>query len=262
MSAGGDDREGPAAVTSGAPKGATRHAHIVGDIRSRIVDGSWPPGFQLPVETDLAERYGVSRMTMNKALAQLAREGFLIRRKRSGTQVAQPRAQSVVMAIADIRDEVRTSGRDHGFRLIERRMRPGTQEDALLLGDAVGSADVLWLEGLHLADDRPFCLETRIINPSVAEGAAEQDFAALAPGAWLLDTIPWTVASHRVRAVNASAADARLLELAVGEACLEIVRRTHVASDWVTGVRLLYPGSGHQLVANFGPQPGDAPPRG
>ncbi len=103
-------------------------------------------------------------MTMNKALGQLAREGFLVRRKKSGTQVAQPRAESAVVAIADIRDEVRRSGRAYRFHLIARRMRPGREEDALLLG-APGTGEVLWLQGLHLADDRPFCLETRLINP-------------------------------------------------------------------------------------------------
>lgn len=243
-------------------KGGTRHDHIVEDIRSLIVDGRWPPGSQLPVETELAERYGVSRMTMNKALGQLARDGFLVRRKKSGTQVAQPRAESAVVAIADIRDEVRRSGRAYRFHLLARRARPGREEDALLLGEAPGSGEILWLEGLHLADDHPFCLETRLINPAVAEGAKAQDFTELAPGGWLLQAVPWSVASHRVRAVNATAAEAKLLELAVGEACLEIVRRTQAAGEWVTGVRLLYPGSEHQLVANFGPEAGGGPGRG
>lgn len=247
--------------TLAASKGPTRHNHIVEDIRLLIVGGSWPQGFQLPIETDLAERYGVSRMTMNKALGQLAREGYLVRRKKSGTHVAQPRAESAVMAIADIRDEVRKSGRAYRFKLMDRRLRPGRPDDAQLLGEPLGSAEVLWLQGLHFADERPFCLETRLINPSIAEGATAQDFAELPPGAWLVQAVPWSVASHRVRAVNASVSDARALKLAVGEACLEIVRRTTVAGDWVTGVRLLYPGSDHQLVAHFSPEAGAAPSR-
>ncbi len=56
--------------------------------------------------------------------------------------------------------------------------------------------------------------------------------------------------------MNATVTEAKMLELAVGEACLEIVRRTQAAGEWVTGVRLLYPGSEHQLVANFGPDAG------
>ncbi|KQT68965.1 MULTISPECIES: UTRA domain-containing protein [unclassified Aureimonas] len=237
-----------------ARSGTTRHARIVGDIRARIVEGRWPSGFKLPVETELAESYGVSRMTMNKALAQLAREGFLIRRKKIGTQVAQPRAQSVVMAIADIGDEVRASGRQHRFALREHVSRPASGEDVGLLGEVVEGAPIVRLEGLHLADGAPFCLERRLINPAVAAEAASQDFTDLAPGAWLFKTVPWSVASHRVRAVNATVGEARILDVAVSEACLEIVRCTHVSNDWVTWVRLLYPGSGHQLVARFGPQ--------
>ena len=237
-----------------AAQGGTRHAHIVGAIRSLIVDGKWPPGFQLPIETDLAEQYGVSRMTMNKALAQLAREGFLVRRKKSGTQVAQPRAESVVMTIANIGDEVRSSGRRYRYHLLGRRTRRITKADAVLLGPGAEPGDAMWLEGLHFANDRPFCLEIRLINPLAAPSAASMDFTELAPGAWLLDAVPWSVASHRLRAVNASAADAKALELATGEACLEIVRRTHAGGHWVTGVRLLYPGSDYQLVADFSPQ--------
>ena len=243
-----------------AGKGETHHAHIVGAVRLLIVDGTWPPGFQLPIETDLAEQYGVSRMTMNKALAELAREGFLVRRKKSGTHVAQPRAESVVMAIADIGDEVRLSGRSYRFRLLQRRTRHSTKADALLLGEGTECQQVLWLEGIHLANDRPFCHETRLINPSTAPGALAEDFADLAPGAWLLEAVPWSVASHRVRAVNANAADAKALELKTGKACLEIVRGTHVADEWVTWVRLLYPGTDHQLVANFSPDTGDGFP--
>ncbi|MDX7951557.1 UTRA domain-containing protein [Lichenihabitans sp. Uapishka_5] len=260
MNTGTPKGSGPAPHrTTTASKGATRHNHIIEEIRLLIVGGRWPPGFQLPIETELADQYGVSRMTMNKALGQLARDGYLVRRKKSGTQVAQPRAESVVMAIADIRDEVLGSGRAYRFTLIERRLRPGRPDDAQLVGAAIGGTEVLWLEGLHLADDRPFCLETRLINPATADGAAGQDFSTLAPGAWLLHAVPWSVASHRVRAVNAGASDAKLLELAVGEACLEIVRRTTVATEWVTGVRLLYPGSDHQLVANFSPEAGPGP---
>ncbi len=243
-------------MTDISPKIATRHDHIIGDIRTRIIEGQWAPGFQLPIETDLAAQYGVSRMTMNKVLTQLTREGFLLRRKKMGTRVAQPRAQSAVMAIADIRDEVEASGHAYRFVLHARDLRAATDEDTLRIG--AEDQQVLWLEGLHMADDAPFCLESRLVNPPMAPGVLEQDFGIRAPGAWLLHTIPWSTVRHRIRAIPVTAPDAKLLRIAPGDAGLEVVRSTQVGGTWVTWVRLLYPGADHQLIAEFAPRAVDS----
>ncbi len=63
----------------------------------------------------------------------------------------------------------------------------------------------------------------------------DQDFSTTPPGSWLLRQVPWSEASHRIRALNAGAALAEQLALREGDACLEIVRRTRTAEGWVTG---------------------------
>jgi GntR family histidine utilization transcriptional repressor len=100
------------------------HARITEDMRQNILKGDWQPGRPLPRETDLAEAYGVSRMTMNKVLTKLSKEGLLVRRKRSGTFVAQPRAQSAVMEINDIAQEVAALGMSYEWRRLETQQRP------------------------------------------------------------------------------------------------------------------------------------------
>ncbi|MCA1338067.1 UTRA domain-containing protein [Pseudooceanicola marinus] len=231
----------------------TLHSRILDEISRKIIDGSWPPGHQLPKETELAAQYGVSRMTMNKVLTQLAQEGYVIRRKRTGTVVAQPRAQAAVLAINNIQDEVAALGRSYRWHLLSADTRPGTAQDQRLLDLDAGeaTADTLFLQGLHYSNDDPFCLETRAINLAVVPDAATMDFATEVPGSWLLQTMPWTNARHHVRAVNVSGRDATALNLPVGAACLEILRKTQIEGDWVTYVRLLYPGEAHQLVAEF-----------
>lgn len=233
----------------------THHARITEELRRNIIDGDWPPGHQLAKETELAGTYGVSRMTMNKALTQLTAEGFLVRRKRSGTFVAHPRAQSAVMEIGDIEREATAQGLRHDWRLTHSARRPASETEAGLLDlpDDSAGRGLLIVEGLHLAQGAPFCLETRAIDPQVVPAAGDQDFAVLAPGQWLLGSMPWSAATHRVRAVNAGSADARKLALPIGTACLEILRKTRIERDWVTHVRLLYPGEAHQLFAEFAP---------
>ncbi|GHG86281.1 UTRA domain-containing protein [Pseudodonghicola xiamenensis] len=233
----------------------THHARILEDLRQKIVEGVWQPGYHLAKETELAESYGVSRMTMNKVLTQLAQEGFLIRRKRRGTFVAQPRAQSAVMEINDIEEEVQALGLPYDWKLLQCETRTVSELErrSLDVPSSEDIANVLYIQGLHLARQEPFCLETRIINLNVVTAAQGEDFSRQSPGIWLLKSMPWSKASHKVRAINASGRDAKLLELPVGGAGLEILRKTKVGQDWVTYVRLLYPGEMHQLVAEFEP---------
>lgn len=234
----------------------TRHAQILDEIRARIVHGDWPPGHQLAKETELARQYGVSRMTMNKALTQLAQEGFVIRKKRSGTVVAEARTQSAVLEINIVADEVAALGKRYGWRLLNMATRKLAPADLHHLGVRRKSLpeQAIVLQGVHYADDEPFCLETRAINLTSAPDAASVDFAVEVPGSWLLRSLPWTTARHSVRAINVSGEDAKLLDHAVGTACLEILRKTVIGENWVTYARLVYPGDAYQLTAEFGPK--------
>lgn len=60
---------------------------IAVEIHQRISDGEWRAGDRIPPEIALAEEYQVSRMTMRKALGQLAEEGILDRKPGNGTFV-------------------------------------------------------------------------------------------------------------------------------------------------------------------------------
>lgn len=241
-------------------KARSLHETLLTKFHGFIVSQDWPPGFQLPFETDLAEAHGVSRMTMNKVLTQLTREGYLVRRRKLGTFVAQPRAQSAVMEITDVEAEVRELGLEWRFRLMTRALRPALEAEIREARITDAKAPVLALRGLHFAGDVPFCLEERIINPAAAPTALDQDFCHEAPGHWLRQEIPWTSAENRIRAVNASEALARDLQLPAGKACLELTRRTELAGQWVTLVRQSYPGERHQLMAQFEPRAEDSRP--
>ena len=232
------------------------HARITEDMRQNILKGDWEPGRPLPRETDLAEAYRVSRMTMNKVLTQLSKEGLLVRRKRSGTFVAQPRAQSAVMEINDIAQEVAALGMSYEWRPFEVQLRVMSDSKLRLLelGAEAAAHKVFFVNGLHLAQGEPFCLETRAINATIVPAALAEDFKITVPGQWLLKSMPFSTASHRIRAVNSAGRDAKALGLPVGAACLEVLRKTKIEQNWVTHVRLLYPGEAHQLVAEFAPR--------
>ncbi|PSK63072.1 HTH-type transcriptional repressor YvoA [Micromonospora sp. MH33] len=70
---------------------ATKYDRIAADLRQRIKSGSLKPGERMPAETSLRDTYGVSLVTMRRALDQLAAEGLIEKRHGQGTFVRIPR---------------------------------------------------------------------------------------------------------------------------------------------------------------------------
>lgn len=216
------------------------------------MSGDWPPGHRLPFEVDLAAQYGCSRMTVNKVMAQLVRSGLIERRKKSGSFVAQPKAQSAVLEIHDIKDEVQSLKLAYGYALISRTIRRANAEEMRRL-DLSEVTDVVDITCLHSAGHEPFCLEKRLINLAMVPQAADFDFVAIAPGPWLLAEVPWTSAQHSIQAISADKDAMKLLKLPSQEACLVIERQTWGQGGPVTNVRLTYPGNRHVVTAQFKP---------
>ncbi|MBJ7412109.1 MAG: histidine utilization repressor [Phenylobacterium sp.] len=232
---------------------ASLHRRIRADISERILSGAWPPGHRVPAEHELMAEYGCSRMTVNKALAPLAEQGLIVRRRKAGSFVARPRIHSVVLDIPDIAAEVSTRGEPYGYELLSRTVRIATAQEAAELG-LDGPAQVLALRCLHRASGRPFALEERLINLDAAPEAADADFAATPPGGWLLGHVPWTEAEHRISAANVQKPVAATLGIAPTAACLVLERRTWRGDDRITHVRLTFPGEAYDLVARFAPR--------
>ena len=61
------------------------YRQVLNHIQSDIQKGILKDGSKLPPEPELAELYGVSRVTIRKTLAQLVHEGLVERRKGKGT---------------------------------------------------------------------------------------------------------------------------------------------------------------------------------
>jgi len=233
----------------------TLHQRIRGQIEDLIRSGAWAPGRKVPSEAELMAQFDCSRMTVNKAMSALAEAGLIVRRRRAGSFVARPRVHSTVLDIPDIQAEVVARGETYRFELLERKRRKARAGDAEETALAAGG-ELLVLRGLHIAGDRPFALEDRLIGLAAVPQAAELDFVEESPGAWLLHHVPWTEAENRIAAVGAGTEEARLLALDAGAALLAVERRTWRAGEPVTWVRQLFPGEAYDLVARFGPARG------
>jgi GntR family histidine utilization transcriptional repressor len=222
-----------------------------------IMSGGWPPGTRIPSEEQLTEAFRCSRMTVNRALSELAKERLIVRRRKRGSFVATPSSEQSVLEIRNISAEIQGLGQTYRYQLLHRRQRGVTRAEAACLSLKPRDA-VVDVACCHSADGVPMQLEYRLISLAAVPEAAEEPFATEPPGAWLLRRIPWSEAEHEIMAEPASAAEAQRLEIAVGSACLIINRRTWRNGEIVTAVRLVHPGHRRKLVARFMP---DAPAR-
>lgn len=230
------------------------HQRIHNDIQQLILTGTWQPGHRIPIERELMEQYNCSRMTVSKVLTQLANARMIERRRKGGSFVSRPHSQSAVLTIPDIKTEVAALGLTYRFEILHKARRKSSSAERELLG-VERSVPMLEIECLHLAGERPFCFEQRLVNLEAVPEAAKETFEETAPGAWLLQRVPWTLAEHRIRATGADAHAAKLLGIARGDAVLSIERTTRSAqSTAITFVRLTYPGDQHELVATFSPE--------
>jgi GntR family histidine utilization transcriptional repressor len=228
----------------------TLYKQIRLDIERRILAGEWPPGHRIPFERQLMARYGCSRMTVSKALSELAQGDLIERRRRAGTFVRRPKFLSAVLQIADIRAEITALGRSYGYELIKGSRRVANAADRARLR-VRKTGKVIAIACRHSADDVPFAIEDRLIDLDAVPEAAIADFAAEPPGSWLLHHVPWTEAEHAISAIVADDQTAAALDIAIGAPCLVVERHTWRSARTLTAVRLIYPGESHKLIARF-----------
>jgi len=221
-------------------------------IAGPIVEGRWQPGARIPSEMELTERFGVSRMTVGKAIQSLAADGLVQRRRKVGTVVAERAQERPVFEIWDIADLVARSGGTYAYRLLECRKLAGDPERRELLGVS-SRTPTLWMRSLHLCNDEPFQLEERLVNIEAAPGITCHPLETEGPGRWLLARVPWTEAEHKISAQEAPPEVAAELRLRARTACLVVDRRTWNGTAPVTYARMWHPGSRHNLVGHFGP---------
>ncbi|MBS0417040.1 MAG: UTRA domain-containing protein [Proteobacteria bacterium] len=233
--------------------GISLHQRILSDIQDLILSGKWEPGRRIPVEEELMKRYKCSRMTVHKVLTQLAHARLVERRRKLGTFVSRPHSQAAVLTISDIKSEVERLGQSYSYEILRRVRRRGTQEDRARL-NIEGPVLVLEVVTRHFAGFLPFCYEERLINLDAVPAAASVTFSDMAPGRWLLHTVPWTKADHVIRAAEANTVTAAALKIRQKTPLLTISRTTRSSdSTPLTFVRLAYPADMHELVATFSP---------
>jgi GntR family transcriptional regulator len=75
----------PAGSSSKSKHVAPLHQQLYVELRQRLIDGLEPLDHPLPSESALSERFGISRVTVRRALGRLEDEGLIRRQKGIGS---------------------------------------------------------------------------------------------------------------------------------------------------------------------------------
>src|SRR5205823_1848571 len=145
--------------------------------RQQVLDliGRLGIGTAIPSERQLSADLGVSRLTVRAALDDLAREGYVVRRRGSGTYVQQPKI-SQELTMTSFSEDMRRRG-----------MVPGSQTLSLtttLAGARLGrflqvspSEQILVVKRLRMADGETMAIETLHLPERLVPGLAASDLS-------------------------------------------------------------------------------------
>ncbi len=204
--------------------GKARRVYLL--LRDEIANGLHAENATLPGEQRMAETFGVSRVTVRRALDALSQDGLIERRAGSGTTVRLPPAQAQPIAadFTTLMPQLVEMGQSTTARLLS--FSYGAAPDHVRRAMGLGqSARVQIATRVRSAEDRPFSHLTTYVPADIASNYSEGDLATT-PLYHLLERSGVTIdeAEQSVSATLASPDVAEALGVSVGSALMSLRR--------------------------------------
>ncbi len=225
-----------------------RYLQIKMYLNDKIQTRTWPVGFKIPTEVELANEFSVSRMTANKAIKELVSEGLLKRTPRLGTFVCHKKAESPLMEIRNIATEVRQRGHHYRCKIIKIGTILARDDIALHIG-VRSDSNIYFTQIVHYENDSPIQVEERWVNPIFAPNYIEQDFTKQTPNEYLVQACPLSDIEHTVEAIIPPSHIIELLGMNDTTPCLLLNRRTWSKDNLISIALLYHPGDKYKLTS-------------
>jgi GntR family transcriptional regulator len=155
-------------------KGISVYYQIIEDIVSRINNGEWKVGERIPTEMELVEYYGVSRMTLRKALDELSEEGLLYKERGVGTFAAKKQIVRNQETLLGVYEEMTSQGRIVRSEVL-RKQTCKSKSIAKDLGQKPNS-DIFHLQRLRYVDETKMLLDDTYLRREIGDKIADADF--------------------------------------------------------------------------------------
>ena len=157
----------PIASTGNASKSGRLRAYLLG-----LVEGELKPHDKMPTERELAESFGVTRLTVRRALDQLDYQGRVYRTQGAGTFVAEPRIAKSV-ELTSFSDDMRARGLKPGSLSIQVAEISAGADIGAQLGISPRE-QVTHIHRVRTADGEPMCIEHTYIPVRSAPGLVDR----------------------------------------------------------------------------------------
>lgn len=216
----------------------------------QIQSGHWNEGDAIPSEQALAKQFGVSRMTVNRAVKELTDEQILSRIQGSGTYVAQQKYQATLVEIKSIAEEVRVRGHQHRSELHLLERARASEHLASVFHVKAGQS-LFHSIIVHFENDAPIQVEDRWVNPEVAPDYMQLDFSSITPNEYLMAAAPLQGVKYSIEALIPPKEIAEMLQMPAREACLVLKRRTLSKGQVASIATMWHPGSRYQFAGSF-----------
>lgn len=144
-------------------------------LREVISSGKLKPNDQLPSENTLVTEFGVSRMTVRKALSRLEFEGLVVRQPGRGTFVAKQKIQQVISPIIGFTEKMEQAGRNTATQILDTSVLEAINSVRLSLG-LQEHAKVFKIQRLRLVDNEPVVIQTNYVPLCLFPGIQYIDF--------------------------------------------------------------------------------------
>ncbi len=134
------------------------YAQLMQKIKNSISNGELQTGERIAPEQELCAEYGVSRITVRKAITELEKQGILEKKQGKGTFVTVPAVYRKLHSVNSFHDTCRMNGQKPSTKVLVSRTVPAAKKDIDELGVSEG-ARVVETVRVHFADRVPVILE-------------------------------------------------------------------------------------------------------
>ena len=199
------------------------YVQIAGDLRDRITRGVWRNGEAVPTLEQIADEFGVARVTARQAVQTLTTEGLLIPMRGRGTFVNAPVAVHKPVHVVTSLDELADTYRATTPELLT--IEENTRVPPITAADGELAAAYTYMKRVHSTGNAPYCVIALYLDERLFARAPERfRNETVIPILMEFDPRPMARARQTLKIATADAATAHLLRIPVDAPVARIQR--------------------------------------
>lgn len=229
------------------------YAQLRNVLREKIIRGEFRSHDKLPSEAELCKKYGLSPMTIRRAINLLVDEGLVRTVQGKGTFVAPLDLGQATFHFRDFRDNLRGTDRHFRAKLIDAKVLPASEKTARKLHIPKGQK-VLFIRRLIFQEDEPVVYDQKslIYDPTKPIVEAELETTSLDELLYRQGEVSPNRAELTIEAITLKDEEAQLLRVSPGSPAFRVAQLVYDVHDRPVGLgSLICRGDKYKFTASI-----------